>query len=237
MKLGIMQPYFFPYIGYWQLINAVDEFILFDDVQFIRHGWINRNRVLKSGGWAYITLPLKKHSRDTKIREIEISNGINLKNYVLTRLTYYKNKSPFYDYTVDLIDQILSDIRETNLAAINEYIIAKVSKVLGIKTKISTSSKRGYDYSGVGDSGEWALEISKQMGASEYINPISGRDIFDKGKFNSNGIKITFISPKNIIYRQLGSSFEPWLSIIDVLMFNGARKTMDFLNEYELMEG
>ena len=99
------------------------------------------------------------------------------------------------------------------------------------------SSKRGFDYSGVNDSGEWALEISKQMDASEYINPISGREIFDNGKFNSNGIKITFISPKNIIYPQLGSSFEPWLSIIDVLMFNGIDKTMDMLNEYELKEG
>ena len=237
MKLGIMQPYFFPYIGYWQLINAVDEFVLFDEVQFIRHGWINRNRVLKSGGWAYITLPLKKHSRNIKISEIEISDGIDLQNYVLTRLTYYKNKSPFYEDTVNLMDEILSDILETNLAAINERIIAKVTNVLGIKTKISMSSKRGFDYSGVNDSGEWALEISKQMDASEYINPISGREIFDNGKFNSNGIKITFISPKNTIYPQLGSSFEPWLSIIDVLMFNGMDKTMDMLNEYELKEG
>ena len=239
-----MQPYFFPYIGYWQLINAVNEFILFDDVQYIRHGWINRNRVLSSnGGWHYLTIDLKKHSRDEKIKDIQISENLYMKSKIYASLSVYKNKARFYNETMELISNILDKIDTSYISEINFTIVKDVCDYLGIKTRISISSEQNFDYSKVKLPGDWALEISKQMGGNEYINPYSGKELFDSLKFLKNNIKLRFIKSKDIIYDQGGSNFEPWLSIIDVLMFNGREKTINFLkycdlygDNYELLE-
>ena len=237
MKIGIMQPYFFPYIGYWQLINAVDEFLLFDVVQYIRHGWINRNRLLKQGGWTYVTLPLSAHSRDTKIKEITISDKIDLRVYVLNHFVIYKNKAPFYGETFELMDNVLSGVNSNNIVDINEYVIAKMMETLGIRAKLGVCSRMGFDYSNVKGPDDWPIEISRQRGASMYINPISGRNIYSYEKFDAANLKLSFIRPKDITYNQFYDRFEPSLSIIDVLMFNGVERTKQLLDEYDILDG
>ena len=109
MTLGIMQPYFFPYLGYFQLINKVDTFILLDEVQFIRHGWIERNRVLNSNeGWQYIKVPLIKHSRSTLIKDSLIRSSEVWKSKILAQLSCYKRKAPFYNQVIQFLEEILS---------------------------------------------------------------------------------------------------------------------------------
>jgi hypothetical protein len=240
MTLGIMQPYFFPYIGYWQLIKASDEFILFDDVQYIRHGWINRNRIIKpKEGWIYITVPLKKHSREDVIKNISASDNVNWSDVLFNPLKTYEKTAPFYSETLYIIGNILKKINDNEIKSItkiNHTIIAELCSYLNINTKITVSSHHNFDYYSVNGAGDWALEISKQKKASAYINPISGRELFDKEKFSSNGINILFLKPQEITYNQKRKTFEPWLSIIDVLMFNGREETIKFLNYYDITE-
>ena len=238
MKLAIMQPYFFPYIGYWQLINAVDTFVLFDDVQYIRHGWVNRNRVLKhGGGWQYITVPLLKHSLNELIRNIYVHDEKDWKSQILRQLEHYnygyKNKALFYSETIDLLKNIFSKISNKNLTGINTVIIKEVCGYLDIKTQILISSDQKFNYEGVQDAGEWALRIAEQMNAQEYINPVAGRELFDLAKFQSSKIKLAFLKSDEVSYAQ-GKVFEPWLSIVDVLMFNGQTGTKNLLSKYSI---
>ena len=239
MKCAIMQPYFFPYIGYWQLIHAVDTFVLFDDIQFIRHGWINRNRVLKhGGGWQYITVPLRKHSRKELIKNIYSSPEKDWKTNILMQLAHYnyryKNRAPFYETVIELLKSIFSKMSSENLTRINELIIKEICGYLDITTELLVSSDQKFNYEDVQDAGEWALRIAEQVTAQEYINPINGSDLFDPAKFLSSQIKLSFLMSDEISYAQ-GQVFEPCLSIVDVLMFNGKAGTQNFLNNYSIV--
>ena len=234
MKVGIMQPYFFPYIGYFQLINVVDRFILFDDVQYIRHGWINRNKILKPvEGQQYIQMPLAPHNRDTLIKNINVKDGNEWKEKILRQIEHYKKKAPFYPQVCRLLMQCFEST-EPNIARLNGFFLARVLNYLGIDFKIEISSTMNFDYSNVNDAGEWALRISEQLGASEYINPPGGIAIFEKIKFEKSNIKLSFIHPLFKEYSQHRSTFEPGLSIIDVLMFNSPQLVLDLLNDYTI---
>ncbi len=234
MKIGIMQPYFFPYLGYLQLISAVDKFLLFDDVQYIRHGWINRNRILKPvEGVQYVILPLAEHNRDTLIREIKAKEGDDWKIRILRQIEHYKKKSPYYPQVEQLLTESFNTA-ELNVTRLNGHFIKQVFKYLGIDFEINISSEMGFDYSNVNDAGEWALRISEQLGASEYINPPGGIALFDKTKFSNSNIKLSFIHPELKDYSQRRITFEPGLSIIDLLMFNGPEKVREMLNDYTI---
>lgn len=234
MKIAIMQPYFFPYIGYWQLIHAADRFVLFDDAQFMRHGWVNRNRILKpGGGWQYILVPLKKHGMAESIRNVQAHPDKKWKELIIGQLAHYKKKARYFDETNELVREILFSNNEQGIAAINYATIIKLCAYLDIKKEIIVSSEQKFDYSGVSDAGEWALRIAEQMGADEYINPAAGEELFNREKFSSSNIKLSFLKPREIVYSQRGV-FEPSLSIIDVLMFNGIDGTKGFLQDYTI---
>jgi len=237
MKVAIMQPYFFPYIGYWQLIHAADRFVLFDDTQYMRHGWVNRNRILKPGGsWQYILVPLKKHEVTDAIKNVEAHPEKEWKELIIAQLAHYKKKARYFDETNELVREILFSNNEKSIAAINFAIIKKLSAYLDLNKEIIQSSEQNFDYSDVGDAGEWALRIAEQMGASEYINPAAGAELFDPAKFSSSNIKLSFLKPQEIVYSQRGD-FEPALSIIDVLMFNGIEGTKTYLKNYIVESG
>ena len=234
MKIGIMQPYFFPYIGYFQLINLVDRFVLFDDVQYIRHGWINRNRILKPvEGEQYIILPLAEHKRDTLIKDIKAVGGHDWKTKILRQIEHYKKKAPYYPKILELLTDCF-DTTETNVTLLNGYFIKKIFGYLDLSAELCVSSAMNFDYSHVNDAGEWALRISEQCGASEYINPPGGIDLFDADKFRQSNVKLKFIHPELKAYNQRRNTFEPGLSIIDVLMFNDVAETRAMLNNYTL---
>jgi len=236
MQLAIMQPYFFPYIGYFQLIHAVDKFILLDTVQFIRHGWIERNRILKQNGdWLYIKVPLKKHARDTLIKDIEIRSHEAWQNTVLAQLQAYKKIAPEYYKTIALIKEIFNE-RCESITELNVVALKKIGSFLDIDTPISIFSEMDIVIDEVNDAGEWALNISKSLDAQCYVNPIGGAEIFDADKFLNHNIALKFLQSKDISYDQKRSKFEQALSIIDVLMFNSPAEIQSMLNHYSLVQ-
>lgn len=221
MKLGIMQPYFFPYLGYYSLIKSTDQFILFDTVQFIRHGWIERNRTLKPvEGWQYIAVPLEKKAYlRTAISELVIRNNEDWKGKLIRQLEHYKKRAPFYSETMNVIDDALN-MGTTSIVKLNENILKKTCEYLQIPLKISIFSEMNLEIGEVNDPGGWALEISKTLGASEYINPTGGMGIFNPEQYSKSGISLRFLGNNLQPYNQRRQPFEAGLSIIDVMMFN-----------------
>ncbi len=234
MKLGIMQPYFFPYIGYFQLINAVDKFILFDVVQFIRHGWIERNRILKQNNdWLYVKVPLNKPKRETKINDLTIRTE-DWKNKIIAQLQVYKKRAPYFNSVLSIISESIA-YKTDSIVKLNEHIINKINGYLKIETPVFVFSEMDLKIEQVNDAGEWALNISKAINANTYINPIGGQEIFDREKFERNKIELKFLQTGGIIYNQFNESFIPHLSIIDVMMFNSAEEIRKMLTNYKLI--
>lgn len=239
MKLAIMQPYFLPYLGYWQLIKAADVFVLFDDVQFIRHGWINRNRILKpEEGWQYILVPLQKHSRTALIKDIRAHPDSDWKEKILRQLEHYhygpRTRAPYYGEVRALLEELFSTISTTSMVQINAHLMRGLCAYLDIKTRLKISSECGFDYSQVTDAGEWALNITQQMKGVQYINPMAGRHLFAPDKFMENGVELMFLDSRMDAYDQR-RVFEPGLSLIDILMFTGREGTKKMLESCTLL--
>lgn len=229
-----MQPYFFPYIGYFSLIQSCDKFIIFDTPQFMRKGWIERNRILKlSGGSAYIKVPLIKSSLDTSILNMEINNDTEWKNKIIAQLDIYKKIAPYYKPTIELVHQCLEG-EHVKISKLNEKIIRKISSYLELTAEISVYSESNEIIETVDSPDEWALEICKTIGADTYINAPGGKEFFDKEKYKHENIKLLFINPVIRDYKQGKNSFEPGLSIIDVLMFNPKEIVLNMINNYTL---
>lgn len=235
MKIGIMQPYFFPYLGYIGLIKHTDEFMLFDPVQFIRHGWIERNRILKPGdGWQYISVPLVKHQQETKIQDVKVDNSQNWQDKLFAQLEHYKKKSPFYKQTIDVIQKGLAE-KTDSITKLNYNTLKATCEYLDIKFNCSIFSERNLTLDPVGAPDEWALNICKALHYDEYINPPGGQEFFDAAKYQQAGIKLIFEKPKLEFYSQRRGpdKFEPGLSIIDVMMFNSPEQINQMLDNYE----
>ena len=206
----------------------------FDEAQYIRHGWINRNRILKpNGGWQYILVPLDKHHATESIKNVQEHPDEQWRGRIIRQLAHYKKYAGYFDETNDLVINSLNDINGQSIAAINFSIIKKVCAYLDIRKEFIASSEQNFDFKNVGDAGEWALRIAEQMKATEYVNPVAGAMLFDTEKFSASRIKLSFLTSQEVVYSQPGS-FEPCLSIIDVLMFNGKEGTKDLLNKYSV---
>lgn len=236
MKVGIMQPYLFPYIGYFQLINAVDKFIVYDDVNFIRQGWINRNNILVQGKTFMFTSPLNNQSSFLKINEVTVNHKLFeiWKPKFLKTLRESYSKAPFYKETFVLIDAVLNqntlDMPVSDLATRS---IFETCSFLGIKTTIApTSSIYGNNNL---KGAERVIDICHKEKAKQYINGIGGRELYDKDYFKKTNLDLSFIKPKGVLYKQFNNDFVPWLSIIDLLMFNSPEKINEMLNQYELV--
>lgn len=238
MKLAIMQPYFFPYMGYISLIKNTDKFILFDVVQFIRHGWIERNRILKQNeGWQYISVPLKKHEQTTLIKDIEINNSENWKDKILAQLSHYKKKSPFYKETIEVVNTGL-DINTDSIVELNYSVLKAICDYLDISFNCEIFSKMQLKIEPVNAPDEWALNICKALkNISEYWNPEGGIEFFDRTKYQKSNIDIKFLKHNLPFYSQRRGleNFENGLSIIDVMMFNSPETIREMLDDYELI--
>jgi hypothetical protein len=226
-----MQPYFFPYLGYFDLINYSNRWIIFDTVQYIRHGWINRNRILKPGGdWQYITVPLKKHGREILIKDVEISANKDWKTRILAQLQHYKKKAPYFGETYQLVEECLA-VEEQSISRLNAAILEKICQHLSIPFEWEYFSTMNLGLESVKESGDWAFHISEKLGAKEYVNPPGGAEIFDSAKFNENGIKLTIRHMPALAYECRGYDFILNLSIIDVLMWNSPDKVKEYLDK------
>lgn len=235
MKVGIMQPYFLPYLGYYALIKNTDKWIVFDEVQFIRHGWIERNRVLKPNeGWQYISVPLEKHSRDTLIKEIKIRNTDDWKERIIKQLDHYKKKAPYYSQVIALLKSAFM-LHSDSISVLNAHLLNKSCNYIGISFHYEIYSEMNLSIEPIYEPGDWALNISKAIGATCYINPPGGIELFEKAKFEKTGIDLKFLKIKLKEYDQHRTVFEPGLSIIDVMMFNPPEIIREMLNQYELV--
>ncbi|MEC3880159.1 WbqC family protein [Parapedobacter sp. 10938] len=231
MKSAIMQPYFMPYIGYFQLINFVDKFIIYDDVNYIKRGWINRNRILINSEPSYISVPLVAVSQNKLIKDT-LLNKEDATFKKLKRAVFFSYKAaPFFDEIYTLIDNIL--VFEEDIASFNTRLIKEVCKYLGIDTEIVESSRV---YNNINLKGqERILDICKQENTVHYINPVGGMELYDQDYFISNRIQLSFIQSKKIEYKQFGNDFVPFLSIIDVMMFNHRDTVREMLGDFELI--
>lgn len=226
-----MQPYFFPYLGYFSLINQADEFMLFDTPQFMRKGWIERNRIIKlSGGSVYIKVPLIKSSLDTSIKDMKIDHSLNWRNKIVSQLDIYKKKAPYYKQVKALLEDCISD-DDTSISIMNENVLRKVCQYIGISTKITVFSEMNLKINIPQAPDEWALNICKSIGATTYINAAGGQDFFDPKKYKDNNIELYFVEQPLPPYEQLGNEFESGLSILDIMMFNSPEDIMAMLSQ------
>ena len=236
MKTGIMQPYFFPYIGYFQLISAVDQWVVFDTAQYIRHGWINRNRILHpEAGPKYIVVPLAKHSSGTPIKDIRVNQKTDWKSRILAQVSnYYRGRAPFFSSVMDLLEQAIDD-SERSLTQLLIKCLSAVCIHLKIPFQPILASGIAISRSAIEHPGHWALRISEAIGANKYINPIGGKGLFVPSEFQSSGIELSFLESKQIIYDQGRKEFCEHLSIIDVLMWNSAERTRELLQQFRIV--
>jgi len=217
MKLAIMQPYFMPYVGYIQLLNHVDKFVIYDDVNYINKGWINRNRFLLNGNPHLFTIPLIKASQNKLINEIDINNSMVWQTKLLKTVELAYKKAPFYEQGINFFEHTISD-KTVNISNFIYNNLEALKDLLSINTEIVKSSSL---YNNKNLSGPARiLDICQQEGASTYINPIGGIELYDKSSFESSGVKLKFLESEFIEYKQFKGDFQPWLSILDVLMFN-----------------
>lgn len=234
MVVAIMQPYLFPYIGYFQLIGAVEKFVVYDNIEYTKKGWINRNRFLQDGADAYFTVPLKSDSDFLNVNERRIAEGFWERDLpkLLARFKNSYQKAPYFSSVFPLLEDCLSNEKE-NLFEFIFDSIKSVSAYLNLKTEFIVSSNisiknglRGKDR---------VIASCKSLAGETYINPMGGMSLYDKEEFAAHNIQLRFLQPQNVVYQQFGENFVPNLSIIDVLMFNSREKVGEFLQQYELI--
>ncbi len=233
MTLAIMQPYFLPYIGYVQLLNAVDTFVLYDDVAFINRGWINRNKLLVNGKEFMFTVPLKDASQNKRIRDIGFGDDLKWRGKLLQTIRQSYRKAPQFD-AVWPMTEVMIQYDAPNIADYIRYSLEQIAAYLNITTRIVASSTI-YNNEQL-RAQERILDICRQEKATRYINPIGGQELYDKPTFAEANMELFFIKAKPIVYPQFpGQPFVPWLSILDVLMFNDPAQVHTLLADYELV--
>jgi len=230
MKLGIMQPYFLPYIGYFQLINAVDKYVIYDNIEYTKKGWINRNRILMNGRDFLISLPLKKDSDYKMICERELSSDYHPKK-MLDQIKSSYAKAPYFKEVYLLLESIFY-AGETNLFKYIFHSVKAINNYTGINTEMVISSTVNIDHQLKSE--DKVLAICKALSADTYYNAIGGKELYSKERFSSSGIELKFISSNDVQYQQFNHDFVPWLSIIDVLMFNAKEEVSVMLKNYTL---
>lgn len=233
MKAGIMQPYFFPYLGYWQLMNAVDRYVILDDVNFIKKGWINRNRILGAeGGDEMIRIQVAKISQNRTICEHQLfTPQEDFSRLLRTIRDRYRRAQNFEDF-YPVLEDIFS-FSGDNLADFLGVQIERIAAYLDMQTEIYRSSKLPRPEGIKGE--ERILNLCRQMEATEYYNAIGGTELYHRDVFAARNMELHFLKADLREYPQFKGEFVPGLSIIDVLMFNKKERVKEMLGEYSLV--
>lgn len=232
-SVAIMQPYFFPYIGYFQLIAAVDTFIVYDNIKYTKKGWINRNRILRNGKDAMFSLSLKSDADSLDIRERELAADFS-RDKLLNQLKEAYRRAPYFAEVFALVEEIVLH-KDANLFRYLHHSIVRTCEYLGITTEILVSS--GIDIDHDLKSQDKVLALCATVGATTYVNAIGGMELYSKQDFLEKSIELKFLKSRPFEYMQFGATFVPWLSIIDVMMFNSRKKTLaGIAGNYDLIE-
>jgi hypothetical protein len=232
MKLAIMQPYFFPYLGYFQLINSVDKFVIFDDVQYINRGWINSNRILLNNRCFNIVLPVKKDSQKRKINErYFVDDSIKYKAKILQQVEHAYKKAPFFKQIFPVISRLLL-FEKNNVSEYNTFLLKELCDLLKITTPFYLSSGIDKNVNFPGE--ERMIHLNKIMGSTVCINPLGGMELYKRETFLNEGVELRFLKNESYSYKQFNNSFISDLSIIDILMFNSIESVNSLLGKYHL---
>jgi WbqC-like protein family len=228
MKLAIMQPYLFPYIGYFQLMNEVDEFVIYDNIEFTKKGWINRNRILVEGKDAYISFPLKKDSDFLEVKERFLAESWTVERQkMLNRIKESYRKAPYFNVVFPLVEKLIL-FENINLFSFILNTINTLKALFGIKSSIIVSSSIQIDHTLKAE--KKVIAICKARQATTYINSVGGLELYSRDVFQKEGIELKFLKTGNISYPQYQFDFTPGLSIVDVMMFNSNEKIQEYLN-------
>lgn len=233
MKIAVMQPYFAPYLGYFQLIHAVDRFIIFDDVNFIKRGWINRNQILVNGKAFLFSIPVKNASQNRHINEHEVVSDEEWRPKLIETIRRAYVHAPQFSQFFPLLESIIQ-YENVNLSSFIAHSLQSIDDFIGITTDIVPSSS-SYANSDL-KAQERIIDICKKEKAATYVNPPGGRELYEKADFNQIGIDLRFVKPHFNNYEQGGGPFVAGLSIIDVLMWNSRLRVGEMAKEYELVE-
>jgi len=228
-----MQPYFFPYIGYFQLMSVTDVFVLYDDVQYTDQRWINRNRILLNERAHWLTLPVRRSSHLLPINAREYVGDHRIRRRLLTTVRHAYVNSPQFPLTFPFIESLIL-FEHTNVAYFNEHALRELARLLALRCTITSSSTLRVDPTMTGQAR--VLEICRRLSATEYVNPIGGVDLYDSAAFANAGLRLSFVRPIETRYLQFGDAWVPFLSVIDVLMFNDHAARKHLLSRHELLE-
>lgn len=229
-----MQPYLFPYIGYWQLINHVDKFVVYDNIQFSKKGWFHRNNILLNKKKTLFTIPLKKDSDYLDVVERYLAHDSEKPiNKIVNQIENGYRKAPFFKEVMPLIRECFK-YDDKNLFRYILNSINEILKLLEINTEVIVSSTIAIDHSFKAE--EKVMAICKALQADEYVNPVGGTELYDTGTFANNGIKLSFLESELPEYKQFADDFIPYLSIIDALMFSDLGEVKSSLSKFELIE-
>jgi hypothetical protein len=233
MKIAIMQPYIFPYIGYFQLIHAVDKFIFYDDVNFIKKGWINRNRILLQGKDHLITIPLKDASQNKLICEVEVDWDSRELFKVKQSIEHAYKKAPFFNDIMVLINKVFASDKKS-IGELASYSIEVIASYLNMSKEFKSSSDQFYNNRGY-ERADRLIDICKRENVNEYVNAIGGQILYTKEYFFKCGVNMNFLKANIVPYKQFNNEFIAGLSIIDILMFNKRERVKELLTGYELI--
>lgn len=225
MKLAIMQPYFLPYLGYFQLMSAVDVFVVYDNIKYTKKGWVNRNRLLRQGEPALFTLPLAHGPDQLHVRDRHLSPSFD-RTKLMNQFAQAYRQAPRYAELLPLLDKIIT-FPNDNLFAYIRASIELMREQLGLSTELVISSSIAIDHELKGQ--DKVIAICRKLGASSYLNPTGGTDLYQHEAFRKQGIDLRFLRSRLPPYSQGNHSFIPGLSIIDVLMFNSPEAVSDML--------
>jgi len=231
VTVAIMQPYFLPYIGYWQLMAAADRFVVYDNVQFTKKGWINRNRFLRNGSAAVFTLPVKQGPHASQVVERAIADDFR-PDTLLQPLAAAYRKAPFFGAVFPVLQEVVT-AAPRNLFAYLHHSLTVVARYLGITTPIIVSSTVDADHRLASE--QRVLALCGALGATRYVNSIGGRDLYSPRTFEQRGIELTFLRPRLLPYQQYDHPFVAGLSIVDVMMFNSSEAVREMLGAYDLL--
>lgn len=228
MKLAIMQPYFFPYIGYFQLMNAVDEFVVYDNIEFTKKGWIHRNRILVNGNDSFMTLPLKNDSDFLHVNQRFLAdNWTQERIKILNRIKEAYRKAPYFQQVYPLLETCFM-YPDTNLFQFILHSLQSIKNYLNIQTPLIISSSIPINHSL--KSVDKVIGLCMARKASIYINPIGGQSLYHKTDFDAHEIHLKFLQTNSFHYTQFNNEYVPFLSILDVMMFNSTEIIQELLS-------
>jgi hypothetical protein len=231
MTVAIFQPYFLPYIGYWQLMAMADRFVVYDNIEYTKKGWINRNRFLQGGTAAYFTVPIKKASDFLTVAERQVAGDFD-RDKLLRALSASYRKAPQFDLVYPLLERIVRAPID-NLFAYVHHSLIEVARFLEIATPMVISSTIAIDHSLKAE--QKVLALCRALGADRYVNPVGGRELYAPATFAAASIRLDFVQPRPITYLQFGGPFVANLSILDVLMFNSPSAVRAMLSEVDVI--